>query len=205
VNIESSNQFSPAVPVVRMLRPKKAYQYCNFYGMSRLVDGGYDGFDTTYLSDQGKCDLSPADLSCRQDALLIIGRMEVRDHIEKLTKEGKIPKWFTQAKLEDTESWYGSPFEEPKKSYSSGATYVALEDALEIECIQKEGDLQSLEFRDAENQLFRENCVPNSPLPLPLVHPVDDCDGMRPHGLPCFSCVGVDSRLSWFLWAMACF
>jgi hypothetical protein len=119
VNIEASNQFSPGVPVVRMLRPKRAYQYCNSYAMIRLV-GGYNGLDSTYVSDQGRYDLTPTDLSCRQDALSIIGRMEVRDHIEKLTEERKIPKWFTKAKLEDMESWYASSFEELTKTYSSG-------------------------------------------------------------------------------------
>jgi hypothetical protein len=30
--------------------------------------------------------------------------MDLREHIEQLTEEGKIPKWFTKAKLEDMES-----------------------------------------------------------------------------------------------------
>jgi hypothetical protein len=195
VNIEASNQFLPAVPVVRMLRLTKAYQYCNSYAMSRLV-GRYNDLDSTYVSGQGRYDLTPTDLSCRQDALSIIGRMEVREHIEQLTEEGKIPKWFAKAKLEDMESRYRSSFEELKKTYSSGATYVALEDALEIERIQKEGDLLSLEFRDAENHLVRENCVHNWPVPLPLVHPVGDFYGMKAVGSPRFNCTGVDSRLS---------
>jgi hypothetical protein len=49
----------------------------------------------------------------------------------------------------------------------------------------KEGDLRSLEFRDVENNFVRENCVPSWPVPLPLVHPIDDSSyGMRPHDLP---------------------
>jgi hypothetical protein len=131
--------------------------------------------------------------------------MEVREHIEQLTEEGKIPKWFAKAKLEDMESRYRSSFEELKKTYSSRATYVALEDVLEIERIQKEGDLRSLEFRDAENRLVKECCVPNWPVPLPLVHHVGAFYGMKPVGLPRFNCTGVDSRLSWFLCAMVCF
>jgi hypothetical protein len=119
--------------------------------------------------------LSATDLSCWQD---FIGRMEVRDHIEKLTEAGKIPGWFRKEELEYTETWYRSAFEEVKKTYSSKASYVALQDALQMECIQKEGDLQSLEFRDVENHLVRENCVPNWPVPLPLVHPVGDSYGM---------------------------
>jgi hypothetical protein len=71
-----------------MLRPTKAYQYRNFYVMSRLV-GGYNGLDSTYISNQGRYDLSATDLSCPQDSLLIFGRsMEVRDHIEELTEKG---------------------------------------------------------------------------------------------------------------------
>jgi hypothetical protein len=46
--MEVSNQFLRAVPVVRMLRPTKAYQYCTSYAMSRLV-GGYNGIDSTYI------------------------------------------------------------------------------------------------------------------------------------------------------------
>jgi hypothetical protein len=102
---------------------------------------------------------------------------------------------------------YRSSFEELKKTCSSGATYVALEDALEhiMEPIQKEGDFRSLEFRDSENHFVRENCVPNWPVPLPFVHPVGYFYGMKPVGLPRFNCTGVDSRLSWFLCAMVCF
>jgi hypothetical protein len=37
VKIEASNQFLPTSPVVILLRPMKAYWYCNSYVMSRLV------------------------------------------------------------------------------------------------------------------------------------------------------------------------
>jgi hypothetical protein len=107
--------------------------------------------------------------------------------------------------MEYMESRYRSSFEELKKTYSSGATYVALEDALEIERIQMEGDSRHCSFRDAENHLVRANCVPNWPVPLPLVHHVGDFYGMKPVGLPRYNCTGVDSRLSWFLCAMVCF
>jgi hypothetical protein len=89
-----------------------------------------------------------------------------------------------------------------KKSSSSGEIYVALEDALEIENMEREGDLRSLAFRDVENHLVRENYLPKWPIPSPLVHPVGDSHGMRRHGLPCFSCTGVDSRQSWILCVM---
>jgi hypothetical protein len=93
VSIEGSNQFSPAVPVVRMLRPTKADKYCNLYATSNIY-GGYNGLDTTYVLDQGRFDLTPTDLSCRQDCLAIMGRKEVRDHIKQLAKDTVIPVWF---------------------------------------------------------------------------------------------------------------
>jgi hypothetical protein len=105
------------------------------------------------------------------------------DHVDKLAKEGTIPKWFRDEKVDDSRSQYASSFKELKKSYGFGATLVTLEDSLKIECIQEEGDLWSSEFSNIEGHLVRENCVPNWPVPLTLVHPVDDYYEMIPHGL----------------------
>ena len=72
ISIEGANQMSPAVPVVRMLRPTKAYRYCNSFALSRLV-GNYNGIDSTYVSDQGRFDRNATDLTCRQDGLAVCG------------------------------------------------------------------------------------------------------------------------------------
>jgi hypothetical protein len=50
-------------------------------------------------------------------------------------KEGTISKWFRDDKLDDSRSRYGYLFKELRNSYGFGATFVMLEDTLEIERI----------------------------------------------------------------------
>ncbi len=90
---------------------------------------------------------------------------------------------------------------------SISAMYVIMEVALEIEQIQKEGDLRSLEFKNREVKLVRENCIPSWPVvvPLPMVYPVNDFDGMRPERVPHSQCLGEDYGLAWFLCVMVCY
>jgi hypothetical protein len=55
--------------------------------------------------------------------------------------------------LKDSGAWYKSCFEVLKEECSLGTTNVTLGCALEIERIQKEGDLRSLEFNNREANL----------------------------------------------------
>jgi hypothetical protein len=201
ISITGSNQLAPIVPIPRVIKPIRAYQYCTSYEVNKVV-GNYNGLDSMYISDQGNFDKQPIEIVAERNALCLAGRSDMRDHIEFLAKEGRIPQWMRKELIDDANERFPDGAESQKHSYCTGATYISADDAFQLELVMKCQGTRTVIIHKEDEEEETVNYIPKWPSMIIRVHPAYSLYGARPAILNSMSCAKIDGRLAWFLCGM---
>ena len=189
---EASDQLAPAVLVPKTIHKAKAHEYTNAFQMNEL-SGHYDGLDSVTLADHGRYDTTTF-LSVERDALSIAARPDIASHVEGMADKQVIPRWFAEDKLYLAGSKYPSKaLQEARVTYSSGSTYVTMEDAMKLEAMLKWDGGYVVSAQDGNEIQFKASWVKSTV----FVHPPDQYGASFPL-LPRMSSLDmVDTRLLW--------
>lgn len=127
-----SNQYTPAIIKSRTLRNSKMNCKSDTYS-TNILQGGYDGFDTSYISSSGRYRRSDA-LSSLRDALSISGRDDIRGFVRTLSSdvfaENYLPERYVKEKIEHAHQAYPDPQNLPQVS---AATCIPISDAITMQ------------------------------------------------------------------------
>ena len=198
ISFEESNQIGSIVPIPRIIRPMKRYQFCTSFQMNKIV-GNYNGLDCMYLSDQGNFDKNVVPIVHGRNALTIRGRHDIRSHLRRLYRQRRFPKWMLEEMITDSFGLFGNEeFEKYKSGYCFGATMISVEDALQLDRATREKETREIFLNDR----VRIHYVPKWPSALISVHPAGCNYGALPPCLPVFSLGKRDTRVVWLLVGM---
>ena len=202
VATEKSGQFAPVTAVPRTLQKAKAHQYSASFHMASL-EGSFYGLDTMYLQSQGGNHHHQSGLAWRQEALCIKGRADMKGHIGNMARRKQIGPRLAADLLKSGDELF-EPWNETKKKFELGGSYIGMDDAVKL---QQAISLQGLEVATIHTASGNtKNVVFLGPWPrhLTWVHPAGDNWGRRFPTLPSFALKpkGVDARATWFLCGM---
>lgn len=167
-----SNQLAQAVIKSRTLRPVKLNAYSDTY-QTAMLQGGFDGLDSCYLSSSGK--YVPCNrLSENRDALSLSGRDDLRCHVANICNDinarNYMPKDDVQSKLQYSALQYPNIFRDCSR-HLSGATFIDLDSAISLqEQAYSEASTVVHITSDKTERLFSP---PWPPVPI-RVHPYDN-------------------------------
>jgi hypothetical protein len=176
---DASNQYAQAVIQSRTLRKTKLHTFSDTYETA-ILQGGYDGLDSCYLTSAGRY-VPTNKLADRRDCLCISGRDDFQNHVTQLSSNpdarNYVPFRNVQEKLQRASHMYPDVQQQVQQHLES-ATFVTLEDAIKLQeqvynqtaqsiSIFKESDNNSAE--EVEELLFQ----PPWPTRLLRVHPFD--------------------------------
>lgn len=98
------------------------------------IDGYYTGVDSSTMPWYGrydKCDF----ISIQHDCLAIAGHDDLRFHIETVADDQPMVEELCEAQMKMSKNKYGNQrvLQKTILKFSSGATYISIEDAIEME------------------------------------------------------------------------
>ena len=201
ISFQESNQIGSVVPVPRILRPLKAYQFCTSYQMNKVV-GNYNGLDSMYLSDQGHFEKRLPSIVSSRNYLTIRGRRDIQHHLRRMEQHRLLPKLVVDEMMnEAVELIDEDQFERYKDVYCRGATVISVEDALQLDKATREQRTKEL---SVPGMTTKVHYIPKWPSALVFVHPAACDHGCPPALVPPFAVLSCDTRFVWLLSTMIC-
>ena len=183
------------MPVPRILKPLKAYQFCTSYQMNKVV-GNYNGLDSMYLSDQGHFVKQLPSIVTSRNYLTIRGRRDIQNHLKRMEQHRLLPKSMADEMMtEAVELIDEDQFERYKDAYCRGATVISVEDALQLDKATREQKTKELFVQG----LTMFHYIPKWPSALIFVHPAACDHGCAPPLVPPFVVTNYDTRFVWLL------
>ena len=192
---EMSNQYSQAVIQSRTLRKTKLNSYSDTYQTS-MLQGGYDGLDSCFLTSAGKY-VPTNKLADLRDCLSIAGRDDLRNHVAQLAinPEAKnyVPPPNVHDKLQRSERLYPNILLQVQQNLRS-STFIDLHDAVRLQeqIYNDSAQAITIEKDSDNNDNEEEEVLFKAPWPAHLlhVHPYDgfggQFDGVDNKTLQCF-------------------
>jgi hypothetical protein len=131
-----SDQFSPAIAVPKTVHGARPKKYTNRFQMNRM-EGHYQGIDTLTITDRGRFNIND-NISDERDSLSMAARPELREHLSRLAEQGSIPGWLSEQKLNGArDDFPPAKLDTTRQEHCRGATFMSLEDAMELEHLTK--------------------------------------------------------------------
>lgn len=130
----NSNNFAPAKIRTRTIRPAKLNGYSDTYELA-MLQGGFDGMDSTYVSTSAKYDVHD-ELANKRDCLSIQGRDDMYYHVAQLSKnkfdKNYLPERYVEEKLRHAGHMYPNVSTQCQNQLAA-ATFMPLSQAVSIQ------------------------------------------------------------------------
>ena len=138
VSLDADNGLSQVVAVPRTVRKFKANKFSNSYQVNQVM-GNYSGLDSLNLSSVFTVTEPRSNVSIGRDLLTMRGRPDYYNFVKTLSKTDQFITKSTVSNLihQSSRIWDDNSMEQINKMCRKGSTFVALEDAFEVEILMK--------------------------------------------------------------------
>ena len=199
LSVPEAGGLSPVVPIPRTIQKSKVSSYSASFQMS-FMEGSYYGMDTMFLSTTQGIGSVNSNLGWKQDVLSYASRKDVRGYTRsKYGKHSDLPGSIVASLDNDAKDLY--PYlDELKREYCQGASYVSLNDAVQLQRHIDFGTTEIALKKDDNNNIQRIQFKGRYPQRLVWSHPAVSKLGCTPPELPRFTSNRTeDTREAWLL------
>ena len=159
--------------------------------------GHYEGVDSATLTNIGRTDLGDF-ISLSRDTLALAERPDMSAHLVNLRRDGVVSSQLCDARHALTKINTDEKMKCLTKDCGAGATYITLEDAIDLETSSKQKTAKVLRVTDANG--YRSDIYFSPPWPDTIihVHPFADKWGCHFHIVPLPRAESTfDTRILW--------
>ena len=200
-----SGQFAPVVPIPRTLETAKVKSHSASFMMVQM-EGSYVGLDTMHLNCRGGYHHYQNNLAWEQEVLSILCRSDMKFHIAKMEREGRIGHRLAQHLLRDGPVLYPH-WDSQREQYEKGSTYCDIDGSVKLH--------QSVLYSTEETLYTTQNQIgastnqkrfkPSWPKHITWIHPAGCLAGKRFPSMIKFGPRALkhcDGRVSWHICSM---